>query len=221
MVTPGFEKAFARASGLSTPANPGLNEHYAPDHGRKVLTNRLSLATRPRSMADRRLPSTHAAPRTATMSGAIQRRDAIDRQSSPPASATGLPEPRGPRNPTLVELDRPSLVPGVHQYADDAISADRLFQNGLWIRRQSALPVGIDHGNPRRAVVDVKPSPHCSPGPLPVNVGSGKAQLAKRNAGPRLRGRDWTMGAQPVRELSEGHADRRCRRSHRVDVAPD
>ena len=86
---------------------------------------------------------------------------------------------------------------------------------------QSALPVGIDHGNPRRAAVDVKPRPHCSPGLLPVNVGSGKAQLAKRNAGPRLRGRDWTMGAQPVRELSEGHADRRCRRSHRVDVAPD
>ena len=76
---------------------------------------------------------------------------------------------------------------------------------------QSALPVGIDHGNPRRAVVDVKPRPHCSPGLLPVNVGSGKAQLAKRNAGPRLRGRDWTMGAQPVRELAEGHADRRCR----------
>ncbi len=123
--------------------------------------------------------------------------------------------------PNARELDRPSLVPGVHQYTDDAISSDRLSQNGLRIRCQSALPVGIDHGNPRRAVVDVKPRPHRSPGLLPVNAGSGKAQLAKRNAGPRLRGRDWKMGRQPVRELSEGHADRRCRRSHRVDVAPD
>ena len=125
-----------------------------------------------------------------------------DRSAIEPAGQrhqlAGLPEPRGPRNPTLVELDRPSLVPGVHQYADDAISSGRLFQNGLRISAQSALPVGIDHGNPRRAVVDVKPRPHCSPGLLPVNVGSGKAQLAKRNAGPRLRGREGLDNGGPA-----------------------
>ncbi len=163
-VTSGFEKAFACASGLSVPANPGLNEHYAPDHGRKVLTTRLSSATRSRSMADRRLPLTHAAPRTATMSGAIQRRDAIDRQSSPPASATSFPACQS--------------------------RADRETQ-------RSSSSIG-------QVLSQVSTS---TPTMRSVPIACSR--------------RDWTMGARPVRELSEGHADRRACRDHRVDVAPD
>ena len=55
------------------------------------FTSRASSATRPGSMSSRPLPSTHAVPRTAMMSGASRPRAAMDRRSSLLASAMSLP----------------------------------------------------------------------------------------------------------------------------------
>ena len=158
------------------------------------------------------------------MSGVIQRRDAIDRQSSPLASATSFPacRSRADRKPTLVESRSAESCPRrppVRRRCDQFRSP---VPEWTLDQAQSALPVGINHGNPRRAVVDVKPRPHCSPGFLPLTSVSARPSLQNEMPAHACEGgRDWTMGAQPVRELSKGHTDRRCCRDHRVDVAPD